>query len=93
MKQVGKPDNTKGSEDALHRDWPDWSCGFHTWCCSQFEHAEVALEWAKARGPDPIGQEEVRATADDSVWDMARMNAQLHVALASLCRDEARAVV
>ena len=36
VKQVGKPDNLKGSKEAILELWPTWMFTFTTWFCSQF---------------------------------------------------------
>jgi hypothetical protein len=67
---------------------------FVTWFSSQFAHGEVALEWAKGFGPSTIDPTVIQQKASDDEWhDLERINAQLQVALVSLCRDEALTVV
>ena len=93
VRQVGKPDNLKGSRETLQREWSTWSYTFATWFCSQFSKGEDALEWAKSQ-TQALTSAEVEAKSLEDGWkDLGRIDAQLHVALVSLCRDEALTVV
>ena len=66
---------------------------FITWFSSQLTHGEQALEWARDQ-TDSIGASEVAQTTTDKSWDdLSRIDAQLQVALVSLCRDEALTIV
>eukprot|EP00971_Amphidinium_carterae_P213527 4237652-Amphidinium_carterae.1 len=89
VKQVGKPDVLSGNKDAIARAWPSWSFMFSTWFCSHFELGEKALEWCKG-ATNTIGHTEITHKSTQQGWsDLGRLNAQLHVAVVSLCRDEA----
>ena len=91
--KVGKPEILNGTKESISGRWRDWSFQFTTWFASQFPEGESMLEWAK----------ESHATIDDTVlreeatrrrWEHAdHVNRQLHVALVSLCRDEAMTIV
>ncbi len=54
VRQVGKPDFLKGSNDQIGKQWPDWMYAFETWLCSQFSDAEKTLRWAREEGSAPI---------------------------------------
>ena len=80
-------------KEAVNREWPSWSYMFITWFSSQFTHGEQALEWARDHS-DPIGTPEITQATSEKSWDdLSRINAQLQVALVSLCRDEALTIV
>ena len=90
---MGKPDLLRGSKDAIAREWLEWSFMFQTWFCSQFPLGEQALEWAKHE-PNTLGMTEIAAKQSQECWhDLARLSARLHVALVSLCRDEALLII
>ena len=86
VKQVGKPENLSGkNSDEFARMFPNWAYTFTSWFGSQFVHGEEALEWAR-NSTDPIDDEVIEAKATEDDWsDLVRLNAQLHVALVSLC--------
>ena len=93
IKQVGKPDFLKGNKDEIARQWPDWRYTFETWFCSQFANCEEILRWAK-ESADPLTHEDIRIKIVNEAWpDGAKVNAQLQVALVSLCKDEALTVI
>eukprot|EP00971_Amphidinium_carterae_P014303 282616-Amphidinium_carterae.1 len=93
IKQVGKPELFKGNREALLNDWSSWSYMFITWFSSQFQHGEDALEWARDE-TQTITEDIVNIKATASSWvDLPRINAQLHVALVSLCRDDALTII
>ncbi len=94
VRQVGKPDFTKGSKDQIGKQWPDWMYTFETWFCSQFRDAEKALRWAREEGGSSITSQDIEQQGHDFDWpELGKINAQLQVALVSLCRDEALTVV
>ena len=64
-----------------------------SWFGSQFVNGERALEWARD-STEPIDEAVVESKATEDDWtDLQRINAQLHVALVSLCKGEALTVV
>ena len=94
VRQVGKPDFLKGSKDQIGKQWPDWMYTFETWFCSQFRDAEKALRWAREVGSASITETDIAQQGSDAQWpELGKINAQLQVALVSLCRDEALTVV
>ena len=94
VRQVGKPDFLKGSKDQIGKQWPDWMYTFETWFCSQFRDAEKALRWAREEGSASITETDIAQQGSDAEWpELGKINAQLQVALVSLCRDEALTVV
>ena len=93
VKQVGKPDFRKGSKEAIQREWGTWSYTFITWFCSQYEKGEEAFEWPHHH-KSYLAQFMVVDKSHESGWlFIVKLNAQLHVALVSLCRAEALTVV
>ncbi len=94
VRQVGKPDFLKGSKDQIGKQWPDWMYTFETWFCTQFRDAEKALRWAREEGGTSITAQDIEQQCQDVDWpELGKINAQLQVALVSLCRDEALTVV
>lgn len=94
VKQVGKPDTLKGTNEAIQDAWTMWAYTFTTWFCSQFARGAEVLEWAGASDDMKLTEERIAERARQTQNpDMRRINAQLHVALVSLCRDEALTVV
>ena len=66
---------------------------FQTWFCSQFPLGERALEWSKTE-PNTLGLEEIGRKSQEEGWnEMLWLNAQLQIALVSLCRDEALLII
>ena len=50
VKAVGKPSDLggkEGSTEVIGREWPVWTYTFTAWFCSQFQHGEECLEWAR----------------------------------------------
>ena len=95
VRQVGKPDILKGNRDSAFKEWPTWSYMFVTWFSSQFESGEDILNWARDHPTTGIGQAEIDAAMlRQGGWaELPKINAQLQVALVSLCRDEALTIV
>ena len=94
VKQVGKPDFLKGSKEAIQDAWTMWAYTFTTWFCSQFPRGAEVLDWAAACDETSLTERRIANQAEATQNpDMQRINAQLHVALVSLCRDEALTVV
>ena len=94
VRQVGKPDNLQGSRETIAKSWPTWSYTFVTWFSSQFVNGEAALEWARDLDSHPILARDVVEQATAVNWtDLGKINAQLQVALVSLCKDEALTIV
>ena len=92
--KVGKPDSLRGTKEQIHHEWTNWSFTFIIWFYSQFSKAETMMDWAKNANetitPQLLGEQAVRAN-----WgtDVENFNKQLHVALVSLCKDEALTLV
>ena len=81
VRQVGKPDNLKGSNDQIGVQWPDRMYTFETCFCSQFQDAEKALLWARGEGSATITAYDVVRQGQDAAWpELAKINAQLQVA-------------
>ena len=94
VRQIGKPDNLKGSKDQICRAWKDWAYTFETWFCSQFANGRAALKWAREEGSNAIDQAAINHHGIQENWtDLDKINAQLQVALVSLCKDESLTVV
>ena len=94
VRQVGKPDNLKGTRDQIISEWQTWAYTFTTWFASQFQNGDKALEWARDNGSTSIDTEALQQQQHAMGWsDLMQINAQLQVALVSLCKDEALTVV
>ena len=62
---------------------------FATWFSSHFTNGKDTLGFATSQVAE-VGNDEITARSTSSGWtDLSRTNAQVQVALVSLCRDEA----
>ena len=90
--RIRQPDLLRGTQEQVFKEWQAWSYMFVTWFSSQFTFGEDALDWPRvklSRLETPKSQPS-RACG----WtDLSRMNAQLQVALVSLCREKALTMI
>jgi hypothetical protein len=95
VKGVGKPDKLQGkTKDQVRKNWPNWVFTMQTWFGSQWQYGSQILDWAESE-TKPITRAVMADTAlQEPDWDeISELNAQLHVALVSLCSDEALVIV
>ena len=95
VKGVGKPEKLQGkNKEQIRKSWPNWVFTMQTWFGSQWQYGQQILDWAE-HSAQPITRASIADIAlQDPNWDeIADLNAQLHVALVSLCSDEALVIV
>ena len=90
VKGIREPDVLKRTYDEVQKLWKSWSYKFETWFCSQWAHAQKALEWARLKGERPIAADDMLT---DEITDINSIDAHLHVALVSLTNGVAYDVV
>ena len=73
----------RGTQEQVLTEWQAWSYMLLTWFSSQFTKGEYALDWAKSQVIH-IGNDETTVESTHGGWtDLARINAQLQIALVS----------
>ena len=73
----------RGTQEQVLTEWQAWSYMLLTWFSSQFTKGAYALDWAKNQVIH-IGNDETTVESTHGGWtDLARINAQLQIALVS----------
>ena len=90
VKGIGKPDVLKGTHEEVQKIWKTWSYKFETWFSSQWGTGQVALDYARKKGDDPITAHDL---LNSSIADIDAIDSHLHVALVSLTHGMAYDIV
>ena len=81
------------SNKSVLKKWHAWSYMFVTWFSSQFTTGEDALDWAKGQFAEVENADITANSTSSGRTGLNRINAQLHVALLSVFRDDALTVI